>query len=96
MGYEVQHTGQVGDAGIDILLNDELGKTIVQCKKYSSKVGVATVRELYGSLIDSKTNHGVIVTTDDYTSGAKEFAEGKPIKLINGIELRKALSNYFL
>ena len=97
MGYEVQHTGRAGDAGIDIILNEGFGnRTIVQCKKYSSKVGVATVRELYGSLIDSKTNRGVIVTTDDYTSGAKEFAKGKPIKLINGIELRKALSNYFL
>lgn len=55
-------------------------------------MGVATVREIICILIDSEANRAIIVTTGEYTSGAKEFANGKPIELINSGKLRKMLS----
>jgi len=93
-GYKVKRTGGPGDQGIDLvcehLLRNE--KLIVQCKRYNGKVGVEVVRDFYGTLINSKLEKGFIVTTGEFTSGAKNWAEGKGINLIDGTELINFLS----
>jgi len=49
-GYSVQeNTGGGADGGIDLVLNKDGNRLLVQCKNWRSrKVGVTTIRELFG------------------------------------------------
>jgi len=87
-GYYVHDTPHVQDGGIDILIEDRSGtQAIVQCKRYRSTVGAATVRELYGTLIHSGAAHAYLVTSGRISDDAREWAQDKPIDLIDGKQL---------
>jgi restriction system protein len=57
-------------------------------------VSVSAVRDLYGTILNEGANKGILVTTADYGSDAYEFAEGKPITLLNGSELLYLLQKH--
>jgi len=61
------------------------GETVlVQCKHWKAKkVGVATVREMFGILNSERVSEACIVTSRRFTDDAVAFAKGKPIELIN-------------
>jgi len=84
-GYVVEETGGGGaDGGVDLVLRKPGQTILVQCKRWSAwKVGVKTVRELYGVLIDRKATGAVLVTCRGYTADARTFAEEKPVELMD-------------
>jgi restriction system protein len=93
LGFEVEHTGQSGDGGVDVVALLSLSGltsvlTRVQAKRRAHSVSGATVRELRGALkIDER---GLIVTTAEFTADAKREAEAESkarIGLIGGEEL---------
>jgi HJR/Mrr/RecB family endonuclease len=49
----------------------------VECKRYAKthKVGISIIRSLYGIVESEKATKGIIVTTSDFTKGAKDFAQ---------------------
>ena len=73
-GYKTQHTGETGDGGVDIILQDENKEQIyVQCKHYTkSKVGVETVRNLIGAMALGNVRKGIIVCLLGITKDAQE------------------------
>ncbi|RAO75886.1 restriction endonuclease [Dyella jiangningensis] len=85
-GYAVKETGQGGaDGGIDLELSKDGQITLVQCKQWrSQRVGVQTVREMYGILVDRGAAAVKIVALGHYTSDAAAFARGKRIELVDG------------
>jgi hypothetical protein len=93
MGYKAETTRLTADGGVDIwAANDNLftgGKVIVQCKRYAEHqmVGEPVLRELFGLVHAHGVNKGVLVTTSSFTRGAVQFARGKPIELLGGIQL---------
>lgn len=88
---EVKVTRSTRDAGVDAIIFDpdpiRGGKIVVQAKRYTGTVGVAAVRDLYGTLINEGATKGVLVTTSSFGPDAYEFAKGKPIALIDGSNL---------
>lgn len=88
-GHRVkQRGGNKADGGIDLEAYKEGMKIIIQCKHWKSKnVGVSVVREMFGVGIHEGAHQVYIVTCGYFTKDAKEFAEGKPIYLINGYKL---------
>jgi len=93
LGFDVEHTGQTGDGGIDAEAVLSLGgltavSTKVQAKRWTNTVSGRTVRELRGALrIDER---GLIITTSDFTADARKEAqaEGKTrIGLMSGDQL---------
>ena len=102
MGFDSKTTKFSGDGGVDvrgILVISEVIriKLAVQVKQLNSdnKVQVKVVRELRGAL----DNHeqGLIVTTSDFSLGAKDDAKGtarKPVDLINGDKLLDLLIKF--
>jgi len=87
-GYTVVETPTGPDGGVDLVLRKDGDKTYVQCKHWKvNKVGVEKVRELLGSMTAGGAEHGVLVTTGEFTSAAKAFATQHGIKLLNGDEL---------
>lgn len=96
-GFHVIQTEYSNDGGIDIIANWDgdffNGKYIIQCKNWSSNVGQPYIRDLYGVVMSERANKGILITTSDFTQQAYSFADGKNIELINGIQLKRIISN---
>jgi len=93
--------GRSGDEGIDgIIDEDRLGlETIyVQAKRWQrdSKVGRPQIQSFVGALTGNNARKGVFITTADFTSEARNYATGIPLKvvLINGDRLANLLIDY--
>lgn len=85
-GYAVVERGGKGpDGGADLTLEKGTEKTLVQCKQWrAAKVTVQTVRELYGVMMAERADHGVVVTSGQFTTEARQFARGRNIELMDG------------
>ena len=88
-GYTVSETGGGGaDGGIDLVLKKDGETFLVQCKQWKAyKVGVSTVRELYGVMAAQAATGGFVVTSGVFTDEARAFATGRNIELVDGKEL---------
>lgn len=88
MGLETRATRPSRDGGVDCVAWDNRpifgGKVIIQAKRYKNTVGVAAVRDLFGTLHNEGANKGILVTTSGYGKAAFEFCQGKPIELLDG------------
>ena len=88
-GYQVTENGGGGaDGGIDLILHKSNERTLVQCKQWKVyKVRVGPVRELYGVLMAERADRAIFVNSGVYTKEARDFADGKPLELIDGEQL---------
>jgi restriction system protein len=97
-GGEVRVTQASRDGGVDAVAFDpdpiRGGKIVIQAKRYAYTVGVSAVRDLYGTLMNEGATKGILVTTSDYGPDAYEFANGKPITLLNGSNLLHLLEKH--
>lgn len=98
-GFVATETKIGADGGIDIRIskaNDENFRGIVQCKAWNTyRVGVKSIRELFGIMAAERISIGLFMTSGVFTSEAEEFAKGK-ITLVWGekfISLIKKLSD---
>lgn len=90
-GYKVKTTGLGGaDDGMDLLITRGGKEAIVQCKHWKGRVGVTVVREMFGLMHANNHQEVFIVALSGYTKAAKEWAEDKPIRLLNGHHLIKS------
>lgn len=85
-GYTVQETGGGGaDGGIDLIARRAHETILVQCKRWKTwSVGVRVVREMFGVMTSEKATGVMIVTIGEFTRSARNFAEGKPVRLVDG------------
>jgi restriction system protein len=85
-GYAVTETGGAGaDGGVDLVLTKGGKRYFVQCKQWKAlKVGVRTVRELYGVIAARGAAGGFLVTSGTFTDEAQRFAEDQQLQLIGG------------
>jgi len=97
-GGEVRVTQASRDGGVDAVIFDpdpiRGGKIVVQAKRYTNTVGVAAVRDLYGTLINEGAMKGILITTSDYGPDAFHFARDKPITLMTGANLLHLLERH--
>jgi restriction system protein len=101
MGLEdVEVTRVYRDGGVDAFGTVVVGSAIrihmaVQAKKWKPNVQRPVVASVRGS---SNVHHrGLIITTSDFSSGAKEEAslpDREPVELMNGSQLVDALVEY--
>lgn len=97
-GGEVNVTQSSRDGGIDAVIFDpdplRGGKIVVQAKRYTQTVGVSSVRDLYGTVMNEGANKGILVTTSGFGPEAYDFAEDKPIQLLSGGNLLSLLEQH--
>jgi restriction system protein len=73
---------------VDLELRMGTDKYLVQCKQWkTTRVGVATVRELYGVMAAERAVGGFVVASGDFTRDARNFAEGRSIVLVDARKL---------
>lgn len=88
MGLDAKQTQASRDGGVDVVAFDTRpvigGKVVIQAKRYRHTVGVAAVRDLFGTMNHEGANKGILVTTSSYGPDAYDFIKNKPIELIDG------------
>jgi restriction system protein len=97
-GGEVKVTQASRDGGVDAIAFDpdpiRGGKIVIQAKRYVNTVGVAAVRDLYGTVVNEGAIKGILVTTAEYGPDAYRFAKDKPLTLLNGANLLHLLQKH--
>ena len=97
-GGEVKVTQSSRDGGVDAIAFDpdpiRGGKIVIQAKRYTNTVGVAAVRDLFGTVQHEGAIKGIIVTTSNYGADAYRFAKDKPLTLLNGANLLHLLEKH--
>ena len=88
-GYQVEYSlGRGADGGVDLVLRQAGRTLLVQCKQWKVfSVGAPVIREMFGLLTAERADEAIIVTSGKFTSEAKNFADGKPIRLVDGSQL---------
>jgi restriction system protein len=88
-GYSVSVGGGAEpDGGVDIELNKDSERFLVQCKQWrATKVGVDVVRQLYGVMAARGAVGSFVVTSGAFTADAQAFAKGRNIQLVGGKQL---------
>jgi len=77
-GYCVELTARTRDGGRDIIAIRESEvnvRFLIECKRYARhrRVGVETVRELYGVKLDESATKAILATTSSFTTGARDL-----------------------
>ena len=88
-GYAVEERGGGGaDGGIDLVLRRDGIAVLVQCKQWKTwKVGVKTVRELYGVVVSQGAERGILICSGTFTADAVAFASANGVELVDGAAL---------
>jgi restriction system protein len=91
MGLETRQTRPSRDGGVDCVAYDPRpifgGKVVIQAKRYKNTVGVSAVRDLYGTVQNEGASKGILVTTSGFGRASFEFADRKPLELLDGSNL---------
>lgn len=92
-GWRVQIVGREGraDGGLDLLISAKGRRAVVQCKRYAAKVGAPVIRETIGVMMHHKAQRAYVVALSGFTRAARDWAKGKPVRLIDGGGLLAAI-----
>jgi hypothetical protein len=86
-GWETATTKGSGDFGVDIMALKRGYLVVLQCKFYSSPIGISAVQEILGARIYHRASLGVVVSNQTYTPAAIQLAERAEILLLHYSEL---------
>jgi restriction system protein len=91
--------GKSGDGGIDGIINEDklgLDSIYIQAKRWAGTVGRPTVQEFAGSLAGQKAHKGVLITTSQFSSEAREYTDRLEMKivLIDGEQLTQLMIDH--
>lgn len=98
MGLDTKVFQADGDGGVDCIAYDPTpvlgGKYVIQAKLYNKTVAPQYVRDLYGTMQHEGATKGILITTSGYGPGSYDFANGKPLQLIDGSGLLALCHQY--
>ena len=98
MGLDTRQTQPSRDGGVDCVAFDSRailgGKVVIQAKRYKGTVGVSAVRDLFGTVHNEGASKGILVATSGYGRASFEFANGKPLELVDGSGLLSLLEEH--
>ncbi len=77
--------GKSGDGGIDgVIREDKLGLDVIyiQAKRWEGTVGRPTVQGFVGAIHGAKASKGVIITSSDFTSEARQYVKTVQTRIV--------------
>ena len=91
-GYEVEYTQATNDKGIDVIAQRK-GKSIgIQCKCYSSTVGLSAVQEAFSGKSYYSLDKAMVITNNYFTKAAIDTAKATGVILWNRDVLKGKVS----
>lgn len=95
MGYSVQHIGQSGDQGGDLIVNKGSSRILIQAKAYNSwSVGNDSVQQAFTAKQHYDCNHAMVITTGHFTPAAFDIARTTHVELIERKHLQDMLQGH--
>lgn len=100
-GYKnVTRMGGAGDRGVDLIgeiidKNGKINKVIFQVKRWIGNVGSEPIQRLNSVKMTDGYDHGVCITTSDFTAAGKYEAKLTKIQIVNGKELVHKLNKHY-
>lgn len=92
-GFEnVTVTEESGDFGADVVAEKDGIKYVIQCKYYSSSVGVKAVQQVFASKLHYSAHVAVVATNGVFTKSAKVLAEETGVILWNGLKVQEMIN----
>ena len=92
-GYTTELTPASGDYGVDIIAKHSGIIYAIQCKCYSSDVGVEAVYQVSGGMKYYHANIGIVLTNRYFTRNAKELADAIGVILWDRESLENLIAN---
>ena len=86
-GYTVSTTPTSNDGGVDLVLDDNGRRILVQCKCHNNRISVNDVRNFGGAALLYNSDDNFFITNSEFVTGAYEYAEQTGIKLYDGASL---------
>lgn len=87
LGYNVTRTRYIGDYGADLVVEKDGIKTVVQAKRYKTKVGVKAIQEAVAAKGHYGCDAAMVVTNSYFTDQAKKLAASNNVELWNRKDL---------
>lgn len=89
-GYHgVKVTKGSGDFGVDVIASKRGTKYAVQCKLYSSPVGLSAIQEVVAGKACYNCTGAMVVTNSTFTAAAEELAKRNGVILLDGVSPSK-------
>ncbi|VVB81429.1 Restriction endonuclease [uncultured archaeon] len=91
LNYEVKRKKQTRDGGVDLILENESGITVVQAKHYkiTNPVGIDAVQAVAANRRTHKAKKVMVVTTSSkFTIDAQKLASSEEVELVNRTGLK--------
>lgn len=92
-GYKVTQVGGSGDYGADLILKRSNRTTIVQAKRYSDKVSLPAVQQVFTAKYFYDADDCIVVTNSYFTRNARTLAAKVGVGLVDREALTKYISN---
>ena len=94
MGYKVSLTKKSKDFGVDLILEKNGKKTILQAKCYSGTVGVSAVQEIISARNHYNIFDAIVMTNKTFSKEARVLADESKVMLAGREELESLVSKY--
>lgn len=99
MGYTVVEIKMPDDASLDLLAAESEGKfhnmrksnRIIKIRRSTESISEKQVQQLHEEMKEQNSNLGLFITTGEFSSAAQNFAQSRPVDLID----RSRLSSLF-
>lgn len=83
LGYSIQKTAVTGDFGVDLVISKDGIKTAVQCKRYSSTIGVVAIQQAHTGMAYYRCQRSLVMTNSTFTKAAISLAESSRCILVD-------------
>jgi restriction system protein len=81
LGYNVERTRYIRDYGADLVTTHNEVKTVIQAKRYKSRVGVKAIQEAVAAKGYYSCDKAMVVTNSYFTNQAKTLASRNKVEL---------------
>lgn len=87
-GWSVTRTSVTGDQGVDLMAEKNRVKLAIQCKRYNSPVGNASVQEVFSGKKFYDADFAAVISNQSYTSSARQLASNTNVLLLHFSEIK--------
>jgi len=93
-GYIIlENSAFTADPSIDLVMRKGAKLYLLQCRYWQNrKLGIREVKNLLSLMHTKQASGAFLLTTGIFTNEARHFAAGRPVNLVDGIELVELLS----
>ncbi len=93
-GYTImENSAFTTDPSVDLVIRKSANLYLVQCRYWQNrKLGIREAKNLFSLMHDKQASGVFLLTTGIFTNDARHYAIGRPINLIDGIELVELLN----